>query len=112
MKQIMAFIICLLLLDNWTWWPKCQEKRVVFPLASFVFDKLLTIYQDWTYISKSASGMVIFANRSLTFDRRVIRIFVVRYIVAHYNWSLSNPTVYLNLMYGGRCVHQLMFIGT
>jgi hypothetical protein len=79
----------------------CQEKRVVFPLASFVFAKLLTIYQDSTYISKSASGMVIFANKSLTFDRRMIRIFVVSYIVTHYNLTLSYPTVYLNLMHGG-----------
>jgi hypothetical protein len=90
----------------------CQEKRVVFPLASFVFAKLLTIYQDSTYISKSASGMVIFANKSLTFDRRMIRIFVVSYIVTHYNLTLSYPTVYLNLMHGGRCAHQLMLIGT
>ena len=110
MKQIMAllFVSCCLTTGH----GDMSREEGSVSISQFCFRQVIDNLPGLDLYFKIGFRNGDFCEQSLTFDRRMIRIFVVSYIVTHYNLTLSYPTLYLNLMHCGRCVHQLMLIGT
>jgi hypothetical protein len=73
------------------------------------------VYKEYTSFNIKSGSYIQQYSTSVYcsyFDAVIGIDFLLLGLVTHYNLTLSYPTVYLNLMHCGRCVHQLMLIGT